>query len=172
MKTTPRARRRRRDRVAEGVARVFEQAQPLDPKEFAFLVQVAQAAGTMRTPVTNPEQFGFNLVSEDGETTGIRFTDHPVNRAMLAVKEHYGEDRDRAVAAMMRLMAFWVIYRTVECDRWKKKDPEDVGFTLLHDSVMDVAATMPLNGDGHFDVPRFFAKVAEVAERDYPEDFR
>ena len=62
----------------------------VSPDEMLFAIQAGQAAAMHRMPSKNPEQFGINLIDEDGggELNEIRLTDNPMNRFALTVREH------------------------------------------------------------------------------------
>lgn len=61
---------------------------PLDPEVFKMMVEVYQAAASMRMPTTNPEETKIHL-SGSGQT--IAFTDNGMNRGMLAVTQQCRE---------------------------------------------------------------------------------
>jgi len=143
---------------------------PLDPDEFRFIFAAAQAAGSLRTPVENPAQHSVQVVDGD-HIKGYRFTDNPLSRATFAIKEHCGEDRGKFMSASMRLFALGSIIRSEQCAPYRSPasataPPED---ELLHESILDVAATMPLNGsDDGWDIAEFFARVRELVAAKYP----
>ena len=66
----------------------------VDPERFHFALGVYCAAAAMKGPYPNPQQFGLNLVEDDGSAKRISFTDIPGNRGMLAVKKEFPDPEE------------------------------------------------------------------------------
>jgi len=76
---------------------------PVEPSELMFAFNIADAAASLRIPVENPEQKSFNLRNAN-DILKITLKDKPLNRAGLAVSEHFKGDKFRDI--MLRLFAF------------------------------------------------------------------
>ena len=79
---------------------------PMEREAFEFALSVANGAANFDIPVENPEIKGATLVDEaTAEEQRISFTDRPMNRAMLASREHFGDDTDGYMNFVMRFLA-------------------------------------------------------------------
>ncbi len=111
---------------------------PLDPEVFKMMVEVYQAAASMRMPTTNPQERKFHL-SDSGQT--IALTDNSVNRGMLAVTQQcreIGVKNPQGYTA--RLMHMPEIFK--EHDRFGGLIVAcEGGEVSIHDSVFEAAAT-------------------------------
>ena len=143
--------------------RAPHELESIDREIFAFAFQLAHSAGGLAMVVENPEQFGINLIDEEEDKISeIRFTDNPLNRAMFALKEHFGEGNEMFKNFSMRFFAMFPIMRSEEVKEWEKPDPSDSRATLLHPAVIFASAETPLNTEGEFDLDKFFQTVSII----------
>ena len=131
------------------------------PEEFAFAMQVGDAAGAYRMPMESPSRLGVSIEMSPGDIQRIQLTDHPMNRFGMAVREHFGDDKRKMASFLMRWFALMKVMALPECQRYIR-DEEGTSACLVHSAVFDAAAQMPLNEEWHFDTPAFFAKVGEL----------
>ena len=150
----------------EGVASILEPSTlgPIDKDQFSFAFDLAMRAGHLSMPVENPEQYGVNLVDDDsGEVTGLRFTDNPMNRAIFAVKQHFGDDHQQLLNFTMRFFALMDIFRKNAVAEWIKDDLDNPRAKAIHPAVIYAAAEVKLNKKGDFPLKKFLARVKEIA---------
>jgi hypothetical protein len=144
---------------------IFKSTPTVPTDEFRFAFSVALAAASLATPVENPQNFGINLLEEDGSVTRIAFTDRPANRAMLAIKKHCAGDSEKFKAICIRYMATKSLpFR----DPWLITTED--GMVQLHDAIIDAAADFPVNGRGLFNAQAFYQRVAQLAATGKYED--
>jgi hypothetical protein len=135
---------------------------PVTREELGFAVAVGGAAASYKMPTPSPTKFGLALTENDGTVMNIRFTDIPLNRGMLAIREHCGGDPSKFFSLAFRLFALGSILRRKEIAPWIRRNVSP-GVDEVHPAVIEAAATLPLNSRGHFDARTFFQKVKEVA---------
>lgn len=136
----------------------------IDREQFAYAFELANQAGSMAMPVENPEQYGVTLVDEEsGEDTRIRFTDQPINRAILALKKHCGSDSVLYFNVTMRFFAMLTILKRQEVESWMTDDSSKPGCAQLHTAVVYAGAEATLDKDGEFDIDEFFERVENIA---------
>lgn len=138
---------------------------PIDREQFAYAFELANEAGSLSTPEDNPERFGVTLVDEElGEETRIRFTDQPINRAILALKKNCGNDSEMYFNVTMRFFAMLTILKCEELKSWMTEDKTRPGCVQLHTAVVYAGAEAALNKDGEYDIRDFFERVANIAK--------
>lgn len=121
----------------------------------AFMVFMESFSGKVATR-RKPSDHHILIDLEDG--TGIkelRFTDVPMNRAALAVKEHLANSA-LFTNTMARIFALREIMDDKRIKPWVKDDPKDPGVALIHPAIIRVAAKMPMNEKGSFWPTKFF----------------
>ncbi len=144
----------------------FDQIQPIDPDEFDTALNWAMNAASGKAIVTNPSKTRLNIDLGNGKVEQIGFTDIPINRAMMAITERYGNS-DKNYFVSMRMFALFHIMHNPAMNKWMKKGEEMIG---LHPAVIEAAATVMLGSDGNFPVNSFLAKVEQVAKTKYKEE--
>ncbi len=116
---------------------------PVEPEELMFALALGDAAATLKTPVENPGLKGVNLVDEQsGQLTRISFADRPLNRAMLAVREHFKDDKFMSV--MLRLFALFEISKHKAVQEWVRETPKGEGIEIA-DALVYAAARASLS---------------------------
>ncbi len=150
-----------------GWKEIFRKTPAVPADEFRFAFGLALAAASLATPVENPENFGVNLVEENGSVTRVNLKDRPDNRAALAIKKHCAGDSEKFKAIFTRYLAIrslpfrepWLIVM-------------DDGMIRLHEAMIDAAADFPVNGNGLFNVGAFYKRVAQLAATgNYDDDY-
>ena len=136
----------------------------IDPEEMMFAVQLAQAAAGRRYHVGNPGAVPIIIEDEElGRTTEIRLTDDPMNRAGLAIAQHFEGDSEKAFSCMMRMLAFEKLYRDEGDGRlakWIRRDESDPEFDEIREEVIALAATFPIEQETvSFDADLFIAEL-------------
>lgn len=128
--------------------------------EFCHHLEIAMAAGSSIKAVPGLEDMGPILVEEDGEPMKIRFTDHPMNHAMFAVKRSFN-DTTKFMSFMWRFWALMDLVRQDGLRPWCQPSNETEGAIIIPSEVLDVARCMPLNKRGAFNTTRFRKLVAQ-----------
>src|SRR5438093_5713348 len=104
-----------------------EKTKPVDPEHFAVAVQVAAAAYSYRMPMESPAKQGLTLEMPDGNVEEIILSDVPLNRAALAIRDHFAPDMEMAGCALMRWMALMKVRSSEKMQKWVRhaeRDPE------------------------------------------------
>ena len=140
-----------------------ENIKPVDPEQFGFAMQLGSAAASYRMPMESPTKQGLNIEMSDGTVQRLAFTDIPMNRAAMAIRDHFAPDMETARAAMMRWMALIRISSSEKMTRWRRRPADDSDNIEIYAAVFDAAATVPLTDTGDFDEELFFRKVEEIA---------
>ena len=76
-------------------------------------------------PMESPTKQRLNIKMDDGTVQRLAFTDIPVNRAAMAIRNHFAPDMETARAAMMRWMAFIRISSSERMKKWQRCPPDD-----------------------------------------------
>lgn len=138
----------------------------VDPDHFGFAIQVASAAHALKMPMKSPATEGGSIRFPDGREIQFNFTDIPANRALMAMRDHFGPDTNSFVAAAMRFFALHRLWPHERMKKWVKPSPEEPDVVLMHDAVFQAAATLPLDDNGEFAEKAFFDRVEELAAED------
>lgn len=145
----------------------FKDAIPFDPDEFNTALNWYQNTAIKKAQITNPEEFGVNINMGNGKVEHISFTDIPMNRGMIALKERYGHDTDKFFSIAMRIFA---LIHIMHDDHLKKYQRIGEDFTEVHPAVTDAAALVMLGEDGFFPVELFISQVEELIKTKYIDD--
>lgn len=144
-----------------------EEFPPLDVQEFILCVELAVAAAEQKlAPLTPPPAFGVNLEDEDGRVSQIRFTDHPMNRKAIAIKEHCGADREKCRNVITRYFALESLI-PVLTQQGHIKDGD--GELFVQEAVFHAAATEPIVDAIRFVEDEFLARVRHLNETIYKD---
>ena len=100
------------------------------------------------------------IITDPEEPMAIRLEDTPTNRAILTLREDYADRADYHSA----FWRFWALGKVLDDPRLPPwilvKGPEHME---LHDAVVAVAATAPLNAQGECLIEPFCAALARWA---------
>ena len=100
------------------MARNFaERTKPVDPERFHFALGVYCTAAALKGPAPNPQEYGVNIVEDDGNVARITFTDSPENRGILAVKKEF-PDPAEFQSMGFRLLTVGEIVRDRKLRKW------------------------------------------------------
>lgn len=135
-----------------------ERIKALDPERFHFALGVYCAAAALKGPAPNPQEFGLNIVNDDGSAASITFTDRPENRGMLAVKKEF-PDPDEFESMAFRLMTFGEVIRDRKLRKWGLVRDGETGQTEVHDAVINALAMAPFRKSGSLDRDAFLSLV-------------
>lgn len=125
------------------------------PEEFGQLVEIAIRAGQHHEP------FVTQMIA--GATSG------PYTKAALALREYFGDDKQRFESAMSRFTALMHLFAENRLKRWVRINTRNKDTKDIHPAVMHVAAQMHLNRNGKFPERKFLAAVAAVATEYYSD---
>ncbi len=109
-------------------------------------------------------QLGFTLLDDEtGELNEFRFTDKPLTRGTLAVIEQFKDDRQKAMALMMRIHGLTDLLHD---ERMKPfiRDGAELEALEIRTEVFEVAATEPFDNVRGFKAHKFFRKVKAKIE--------
>ena len=156
----------KRDTAAER----FRQAIAIDAAEMNFIIGLATAAATYRMPHKTPVGVPVNLDMGGGEIQTVKIVDNPMNRGMMAIKRHCGNDSDKFFSATLRFMALGAVYRDTRCKPYVREVPDDEQTIDVSAAIGHVAGMMPLDDNGEFDLDVFFAHVEEIKRTKYADE--
>ena len=147
-----------------------QDALPLPLDEFNFVFDVALNAAQLTMAVRNPREYKLTISLPDGASTRMSFPNTALNRAMVAIKQHYHRDLRTVQSAMWRFMA--VLHALLDCDLqpWIRRSDDRSEPLSIHPAVVDAAATLHLDADGWLSLPELRAEVERIAREKYPED--
>lgn len=145
----------------------YDKLQTIDPDEFDTALGWYMNAAAKKAIVENPTNLGLTLIDENGKVSGIRFTDIPLNRGMVALKERYGNDSDKYFSVATRMFALFKILHDPALGEWMRRGEE---ITEVHPAVIDAAATVRINFEGNFTLEEFIVKVKELANTKYKDE--
>lgn len=141
-----------------------------DLEEFSYVFDLAMHASMVKLAARNPSDKSMLLENSDGSVVRLRPTDIPINRAAMAVVEHYRNDHSKYYSMMFRLFALMEILEDKALDRWRREDKDIPEIREIHRAVIDAAATFPLTKRGRFSRPKFLKEVERIAsEMDAPQ---
>jgi hypothetical protein len=129
------------------------QAIEFELDDFSYHIELAMAAGSMRTPVRNPE-LNHVIIEDDDEVIDLSFRDHPMIRAVFAVKDSM-KDSQRFSSFLWR---FWALMELVNDQRlrpWCQPTADGSGTIMMHTAVIDVGRRLRLSKRGSFNVIAF-----------------
>jgi len=126
-----------------------------------FAFGLADAAASLRMPVENPNENSVKLRDDDGSVMTIRLTDRPMNRAGMAVAQHFKGHKFRAI--MARLLALHDVYKNRKLASWVRTAPD--GRQEIAESLLAAAAQAPLTTRLKFRVGDM-ARLATKYEQD------
>ncbi len=139
-----------------------ESVPPVEPREFAFALQIGSATFSGRMPMANLSQREFFVGNEEGDPTRVVLDDNRWNRAAVAILDHFVPDIEKFQAVMLRYMALLRLTRGERMQAWQQPAGSE-NKVAVHPAILIVASTLPLLREGAFDEEEFFAKVKEVA---------
>jgi hypothetical protein len=130
---------------------------PVTREELAFAVDLTDAATSHQMPMRSPADFRL-LLEDDGEVQEVQFADAPINRAVLALAEHFKGDSQQYYRVSFRMFALWRIMRSKEVQtRLQSKDR-----VAVFGAIVEVAAAFPLSPGIRFRKEPFLQRVDEV----------
>jgi hypothetical protein len=142
---------------------------PVDPEEFKFCCALMSAAYSGQMPTEPPSKQVVNI-EELGE---VSFADVPINRAMLAVKDHFRQTRpedrqDEFMAMAFRIECFGDFLRLCIEDKDLRMEPfvemQDGELVDIREELVEAAATVKI-GDCGFSRDELIAKAGELLHR-------
>jgi hypothetical protein len=137
-----------------------EHARPLDPARFKGALERAMAAAPLPHARLH-ERINPHVGLRDGdEETALTFTDTPMNPVLLTMRACYADRLDYQSAAW-RFWALGDVIRDPRLAPWILA--HDTERLELHDAVIAVAATAPMDTNGAFWVEPFCAAVQRWA---------
>ena len=145
-----------------------ERALAFDFDEFAYYFEIAFAAGALKMPVENPEQYGLDIEMEPGHVERIQFTDNSLNRTMLALQKEI-DDPGKFVSFSYRFFALMDMIRNEALSRWVRRDETESRWKEVHPALIDVARRIKMNKKGKFSV-RAFRRAVERSRVTAEED--
>ena len=142
---------------------------PVDPEEFKFCCALMSAAYSGQMPTEPPTKQVVNI--EDlGE---VSFADVPINRAILAVRDHFRQTRteehqDEFMPMAFRIECFGDFLRLCMKDKDLRIEQfvemQDGDVTCINEELVEAAATAKI-GDCGFSRDELFAKAIQLMQR-------
>jgi hypothetical protein len=103
------------------------------------------------------------LDDDDPDEVTLAVHGTPLHRGMVALMEHFGDDRPKLVSLALRIRALSQVLSDAEAREWVFDDPDDPGSSLVHPALFEAAATAPLAEGLSFDPEEFFDGVEQLA---------
>ena len=146
-----------------------EDAPALEPAEFARAFQLAIVAGERPQDLDEQSAAGDHeeLVGDDG--LPLQLSDTPFNRAAMALKRRYGDDRIQFASAFYRFRALMDLISRDALGVWARSSIQRDGALRIHPAVLDVASEMRLSKNGKFASRKFVEAVEALARERYPD---
>jgi hypothetical protein len=141
-----------------------EQARPLAPEAFRQAVLRANAAASTPHPLLHERVTPPLLLRDGNQEEALAFTDTPLMRAILTLRECYPQPGDW-LSAFWRCQALESLLEHHELAPWVKAVGEA---WQVADAVLCVAATAPLDATGQFLLQPFCEALARWAA-EHPE---
>jgi hypothetical protein len=154
----------------DSVAERFRNSLPIDPDEMNFIIGLATAAATYKMPHKTPVGVPVSLDMGGGEIQTLKLVDNPMNRGMMAIKRHCGNDSEKFFSATLRFMALGAVYRDKRSEPYFREIPADDQTHEVSAAIGHVAGILPLDGHGEFDLDEFFAQAEEVKRTKYTDE--
>lgn len=146
----------------------------VNPEEFKFCFELMNAAYSGQMPTRNPAQLGISIRDENSDAvTGYVLADIPMNRAMLAVREHFRETRSEEKqcefqAMSFRLLCFGDFIRGCSKSRDARLTPfvqiTDGYLSGIDDALIEAAAVVTVRKNG-FAHKEMFIKATELQKQ-------
>ena len=137
-----------------------------DPDEFATAFIFANNAASNNATVTNPSDLGINLDLGNGQVKGIQFSDIPMNRMMVALKERYGHEPTKFYSACFRTWSLINIAHRPELSEWVIRHEDGAE---MHDVMVEAAAVTKLDQHGEFPLNEFMESVRYFLSTKYAD---
>ena len=146
-----------------------ENARALEPSEFAEMFQLAIVAGERPQDLAELEgaDSELELVGDDG--LPLQLSDTPYNRAAIALRKRYAEDKAGFASAFYRFRALMELIANDSLGHWARPSIRRQGTLRLHPAVLDVASDMRISKNGRFAVRKFLDAVERLAEERYAD---
>jgi len=146
-----------------------ENACALEPAEFAQAFQLAIIAGERPQDLedASASELPEELVGDDG--LPLQLSDTPYNRAAMALKRRYPEDRAVFASAFYRFRALMELISGDALGAWARSSIRRQGALRIHPAVLDVASDMRLSKNGKFAARKFLDAVEALARERYPD---
>src|SRR5688572_9644362 len=133
---------------------------PVSAEELTFALAVGSAAAAGKIPQSGVKGMGINI-ADDGDVSRLELTDIPINRAAIAVRGQFPREAFRPI--MMRLFALGEAMRDERMTPYVRDADDGSGAIEMHEAVVEIAAVMPLNRKGNFNLATFSKRGAKRA---------
>ena len=137
-----------------------EHARPLDPEYFKAACKQALAAAAQPHYLLHERVSPHFILREGGEDIPYLVSDHPLTRMLMILTERYQEQFEHQSAGF-RFIALGRVVKHPALAEWVGERTET--HTQIHDAVIEVAATAPLNARGEFLIKPFCEALARWA---------
>ena len=140
------------------------QIMPVTPDELKFALSLGSSAAEHKMPIENPETKKLHIVDDEtGEVDGtIGLVDNTINRFSGAIAKEFGQDEKKFVSIMSRAFE---LSKLMEDDRMKSYVIDDGGREIgVHDSVIELLATIPMFLEGKIDKDEFFDQLKPIED--------
>jgi hypothetical protein len=160
---------RKAKKKPDPIAERFRNSMPIEPDEMNFIMSLASAAAASRMPHKAPVGGPIHLdMGEEGIQT-FKLVNSPMNRGMMAIKRHCGEDSEKFFSACLRFMALGAVYNDKRFAPFMREISDDE-MCEVSAAIGHVAGTMPLDDHGHFNLDKFFVQAEEIKRTKYTDE--
>lgn len=141
----------------------FENAIAVSAEELMFAMQLSIAAGLQKMPMESPSSKPIDVEWSDGNVESYILADSPQMRGMVAIIDHYHDDKAKGFAIQTRLWALCEILHHATIREWERGDD-------VHFAVYAAAADVRLTKQGKFRAKEFFKRVKQIADEHSSEE--
>jgi hypothetical protein len=159
----------KRKKNPDFIGEKFRNSIAIDPDEMNFIMGLASAAATYRMPHKTPVGSPVHLDMGNGEVETLKLADNPMNRGMMAIKRHCGDDGEKFFSACLRFMALGRVYNDKRFEPYMR-EIGDEQLCEVSAAIGHVAGAMRLDEHGHFDLDKFFAQAEEIKRTKYTDE--
>lgn len=137
---------------------------PVPVDTFLFYFDLAINAAEFKTPTTNPVKYGFTLIENDGSEQSYNFTDNPINRMVVAIKENMTEEeiQDLFPSVIARIFSLQALMGHKDLSSWIRSSQDNPDTVLVHPAVLAAAASAPIE-EMSFNLEKFLRLIAEIS---------
>ena len=137
---------------------------PIDPTEFAEVLEQAQEVAEGERPAPDLAKIRAESIAAGGRHVEIR--DCPAHRVAAWMAERYRDDPEKGYNIVHRVVALTGVLGAPGMEKWVRTHG---GTYLVHPAVVAAGATCRLTSDGAFDPDEFVGEVERIARERFPD---
>ena len=139
--------------------------EPMDREHFTnAFVAILEAAKRPLSPEISDNPICLN--DEDGSTTTLNFTDHPLGRFLVAVGDYFDSNNVHDQEDLNFLSRFGGLQALIQhgvLGKWVQTSTDGQAYEV-HPAVLHAAAEVPMTKKGRFPRQAFLRKVQQIMD--------